>query len=234
MKKDKTRAWFHLLQVRFCGVVGNIAQCSSWGTSLPHKYASVINSFIFRAVQIVHSWNRKLGHTFYGLKTLQPVSKIWFVLPNFPGSHQWIFQQRSALPLVMNSWLCVTGLGRLRNLAEVRYQTPVLTGLCSHLQVHPTVVPQKEDVDLFTVCSFLFKPTQSPESSLWSIAPWAQWGAHQADTHTEQAGEQGLAKLYLGSCYSGYSTAPKGFCNVGFFSGSETIMIFLNSIFPYK
>lgn len=32
--------------------------------SLCNKYGYVINSFIFRAVEIVQSWNEKLGHTF--------------------------------------------------------------------------------------------------------------------------------------------------------------------------
>jgi len=32
--------------------------------SLCNKYGYVINSFIFRAVQIVQWWNKKLGHTF--------------------------------------------------------------------------------------------------------------------------------------------------------------------------
>lgn len=32
--------------------------------SLCNKYGYVINSFIFRAVQIVQLWNKKLGHTF--------------------------------------------------------------------------------------------------------------------------------------------------------------------------
>lgn len=79
--------------------------------------------------------------------------------------------------------------GRLSDFAEVTVpNSTILTGLCSHVQVHPTVVPQKEDVDLFTVCSFLFKPTQSPESSgsIWNIAASARRGAHQADTHTAQ------------------------------------------------
>lgn len=33
-------------------------------SSLCNKYGYVINSFIFRAVQIVQWWNKKLGHTF--------------------------------------------------------------------------------------------------------------------------------------------------------------------------
>jgi len=32
--------------------------------SLCNKHGYVINSFIFRAVQIVQTWNKKLGHTF--------------------------------------------------------------------------------------------------------------------------------------------------------------------------
>lgn len=32
--------------------------------SLCNKYGYVINSFIFRAVQIFQRWNKKLGHTF--------------------------------------------------------------------------------------------------------------------------------------------------------------------------
>lgn len=106
MKKDKNGAWLTFYKGGFVGwLETHVAQCSSWGTSLYHKYGSVINSFIFRGVQIVQSWNRKLGHTYYGLKTRNPLAK-WFVLPNFPGSHQRMFQQTSALPLVMNSWLC--------------------------------------------------------------------------------------------------------------------------------
>lgn len=108
MKKDKNSAWFTFYKGGFVGwLETHVAQCSSWGTSLSHKYRSVINSFIFRGVQIVQSWNRKLGHTYYGLKTCNLLAK-WFVLPNFPGSHQRMFQQTSALPLVMNSWLCAT------------------------------------------------------------------------------------------------------------------------------
>lgn len=188
MKKDKHRAWFTFHKGSFVGWLETHCPVQLLRHLLSHKYGSVINSFIFRAVQIVQSWNRKLGHTFYGLKAHNPLAKFDLSHQTSQGVTSGHFSKHLPCP-----WKWIHGFvsSAWRGQWFCRGHVPnsnIVTGLCSHLQVHPTVVLQEEDVDLFTICSFLFNPRQSPESSgsVWSTAPWAQWGAHRADTHTAQ------------------------------------------------
>lgn len=80
-----------------------------------------------------------------------------------------MFQQTSALPRVMDSWLCVISLEGSGILQRSQTKPNCFVWALLSLEVHPTVRPQKEDVDLFMVCSF-FAQANTKLWFIWSAA----------------------------------------------------------------
>lgn len=238
MKKDKHRAWFTFHKGSFVGWLETHCPVQLLRHLLSHKYGSVINSFIFRAVQIVQSWNRKLGHTFYGLKTHNPLAKFDLSHQTSQGVTSGHFSKHLPCP-----WKWIHGFvsSAWRGQWFCRGHVPnsnIVTGLCSHLQVHPTVWCSRRKM---WICLQFVAFCSTQGRALRALALFGAQHPEHSEEHTELTPTQHSTswRARLGKALFGkllfwilHSTKVILQSRVFFFSGSETIMIFLNSIFP--